>query len=120
MNKKLFLKLGVLLLSLLFVSCGNDSNSAGEDNSSKTSTSQAVISTESSQEESIKTTSPSVETTVAVSYTHLEIVLFSGVRIVSLNSTSNTFPVACTESIVALCVSFAPYCIINVSFGCNV
>ncbi len=64
MNKKLFLKLGVLLLSLLFVSCGNDSNSAGEDNSSKTSTSQAVISTESSQEESIKTTSPSVETTV--------------------------------------------------------
>lgn len=64
MNKKLFLKLGLLLLSLLFVSCGQDSTSAREDNSSKTSTSQAVSSTESSQEESIKTTSPSVETTV--------------------------------------------------------
>ena len=64
MNRKLFWKLGLLLLSLLFVSCGNDSNSAGEDNSSKTGTSQAVSSTEISQEESIKTTSPSVETTV--------------------------------------------------------
>ena len=64
MSKKLFLKVGLLLLSLSFVSCGNDSNSLEEDTSSKASTSQAVINTENSEEESIKTASPSVETTV--------------------------------------------------------
>ncbi len=63
MNKKLFLKLGLLLLSLLFVSCGQDNNSTGEDNSSITSTSQAVSSSQSSEEESIETTSPSIEAT---------------------------------------------------------
>jgi len=64
MNKKLFLKLGLLLLSLSLVSCGQKNNSSGEDNSSKASTSQSVTSTQSSGEESIKTTSPSVENAV--------------------------------------------------------
>lgn len=61
MKKKLFLKLGLLLLSLSLVSCVQKNNSLGEDNSSKASTSQSVSSTQSSGEESIKTTSPSVE-----------------------------------------------------------
>ena len=64
MSKKLFLKVGLLLLSLSFVSCGNDSNSLGEDTSSNASTSQAVINAEISEEESIINTSPSVETAV--------------------------------------------------------
>ena len=64
MSKKLFLKVGLLLLSLSFVSCGNDSNSLGEDTSSNASTSQAVINAEISEEESTINTSPSVETAV--------------------------------------------------------
>lgn len=64
MNKKLFLKLGLLLLSLSLVSCGQKNNSAGEDNSSKSSPSQLVNSTQSSGEESVKTISPSVENAV--------------------------------------------------------
>lgn len=64
MNKKLFLKLGLLLLSLSLVACGQKNNSAGEDNSSKSSTSQFVRSTQSSVKESVKTTSPSVENAV--------------------------------------------------------
>lgn len=63
MNKKLFLKLGLLLLSLLFVSCGQDNNLAKEDNSSITGTSQAVSSSQSSEEESIENTSPSIKAT---------------------------------------------------------
>lgn len=63
MNKKLFLKLG-LLLSLSLVACEQQNNSAGEDNSSKSSTSQFVSSTQSSVKESVKTTSPSVENAV--------------------------------------------------------
>ncbi|MBM6861218.1 hypothetical protein H9X78_12175 [Clostridium saudiense] len=58
------MKLGLLLLSLSLVACGQKSNSAGEDNSSKSSTSQSVSSTQSSEEESVKTTSPSVENAV--------------------------------------------------------
>jgi hypothetical protein len=53
MNKKLFLKLGLLLLSLSLVSCGQKNNSSGEDNSSKSSTSQSVSSTQSSGEKNI-------------------------------------------------------------------
>ncbi|WP_411167815.1 hypothetical protein ACH36K_11750 [Clostridium sp. MB05] len=64
MNKKLFLKLGLLLLSLSLVACGQKNNSSGEDNSSKSSTSQLVSSTQSSVKESVKTTSPSVENAV--------------------------------------------------------
>jgi len=64
MNKKLFLKLGLLLLSLSLVSCGQKNNSSGEDNSSKASKSQFVSSTQSSGEESINTTYPSVENAV--------------------------------------------------------
>ncbi|MDU1411834.1 MAG: hypothetical protein E6929_03385 [Clostridium sp.] len=64
MNKKLFLKLGVLLLSLSLVSCGQKNNSLGENNSSKSSTSKSVSSTESSGEQSIKNTSPSIENAV--------------------------------------------------------
>ena len=64
MNKKLFLKLGLLLLSLSLVSCGNDSNSLGEDTSSTASTSQTVRSSQNSEEENITTSSPSVEFTV--------------------------------------------------------
>lgn len=64
MNKKLFLKLGLLLLSLSLVACGQKNNSAGEDNSSKSITSQFVSSTQSSVKESVKTTSPSVENAV--------------------------------------------------------
>lgn len=64
MNKKLFLKLGLLLLSLALVSCGQKNNSLGEDNSFKASTSQSVSSTENSGEESGKTTSSSVENEV--------------------------------------------------------
>ncbi|WP_066891152.1 hypothetical protein [Clostridium nigeriense] len=51
MNKKLFLKLGLLLLSLSLVSCGQKNNSPVEENPSKVSTSQSVSSTESSGEE---------------------------------------------------------------------
>jgi phosphate starvation-inducible protein PhoH len=64
MNKKLFLKLGLLLLSLSFVACGQKNNLSGEDNSSKASTSKSVSSTQSSGEESVKTRSPSVENAV--------------------------------------------------------
>lgn len=61
MNKKLFLKLGLLLLFLSFVSCGHENNSLEEDNYSKASTSQSVRSTENSREESREITSPSVK-----------------------------------------------------------
>lgn len=64
MNKKVFLKLGLFLLSLLLVACGQKNNSEGEDNSSKSSTSQLVSSTQSSVKESGKTTSPSIENVV--------------------------------------------------------
>lgn len=64
MNKKLFLKLGLLLLSLSLVSCGQKNKPSGEDNSFKESTSQSASGTQSSGEESIKTTSPSVENAV--------------------------------------------------------
>ena len=64
MNKNLFLKLGLLLLSLSLVACGQKNNSVGEDNSSESSTSQFVSSTQSSVKESVKTTSPSVENAV--------------------------------------------------------
>lgn len=61
MNKKLFLKLGLLLLSLSLVSCGQKKISAEEDNSSKSGTNQFVSSTQNSVKESVKTTNPSVE-----------------------------------------------------------
>lgn len=64
MNKKLFLKLGLLLLSLSLVACGQKNNSVGENNYSELSTSQFVTSTQSSVKESEKTTSPSVENAV--------------------------------------------------------
>jgi hypothetical protein len=66
MNKKIFLKLGLLLLSLSLVSCGQKNNSSGEDNSSKASTDQSVSSTQGLGEESVKTTSPSVENAVEI------------------------------------------------------
>lgn len=64
MNKKLFLKLGLLLLSLSLVACGQENNLAVEDNFSKSGVNQSVSGTQSSEEESIKTTSPSVENAV--------------------------------------------------------
>ena len=64
MNKKLFLKLGLLLLSLSLVACGQKNNSVGENNYSELSTSQFVTSTPSSVKESEKTTSLSVENAV--------------------------------------------------------
>ena len=64
MNKKLFLKLGLLLLSLSIVACGQKNNSVGENNYSELSTSQFVTSTQSSVKESEKTTSLSVENAV--------------------------------------------------------
>lgn len=65
MIKKLFLNLGLLLLCLSLVACGQKSNSAGEDNSSKSSTSSFASGAESSLKENVKTTSPSVENPVA-------------------------------------------------------
>ncbi|WP_300385394.1 hypothetical protein [Clostridium sp.] len=53
-----------MLLSLSLVACGQKNNSAGEDNFSKSSTSQSVSSTQSSGEEILETTSPSVENAV--------------------------------------------------------
>lgn len=50
MNKKLFLKLGLLLLSLSLVACGQENNLAVEDNSSKSGVNQSVSSTQSSEE----------------------------------------------------------------------
>lgn len=64
MNKKLFLKLGLLLLSMSLVGCGQDNNLEGKDNSSKSSVSQSVSNTQSSGEENIKTTSTSDEKVV--------------------------------------------------------
>ena len=64
MNKKLFLKLGLLLLSMSLVGCGQDNNLEGKDNSSKSSVSQSVSDTQSSGEENIKTTSTSDEKVV--------------------------------------------------------
>lgn len=61
MNKKLFLKLGLLLLSLSLVACGQKNNLEGEDNSSNSSTGQFVSDNQDSVKESVKTTSPSVE-----------------------------------------------------------
>ena len=60
MNKKLFLKLLLLLLSMSFVACGQKNNSAGEDTSSKSSTSNV----QSSVKESVKTASSSAENIV--------------------------------------------------------
>ncbi|NKF05867.1 hypothetical protein J1C67_18025 [Clostridium gasigenes] len=64
MNKKLFLKLGLLLLSLSLVACGKKNNSVGKDDSSKSSINQSVRSTESSEKESVKTPPPSAENPV--------------------------------------------------------
>ena len=64
MDKNLFLKLGLLLLSLSLVACGQKNNSVGENNYSELSTSQFVTSTQSSVKESEKTTSLSVENAV--------------------------------------------------------
>lgn len=64
MNKKLFLKLGLLLLSMSLVGCGQENNLTGKDNSSKSSASQSVSDTQSSGEESIKTTYLSAENAV--------------------------------------------------------
>ena len=64
MNKKIFFKLGLLLLSLSLVGCGQKNISVGEDNSSKSNISQFVSGIQSSVKESGKTTSPSVENEV--------------------------------------------------------
>ncbi|MDU4739711.1 hypothetical protein [Clostridium sp.] len=61
MNKKLFLKLGLLLLSLSLVACGQKNNSVGENNYSELSTSQFVTSTQSSVKESEKTEDEDVQ-----------------------------------------------------------
>lgn len=55
MNKKLFFKLLLLLLSLALVSCGIKSNSIEENTSSKVSTSQSFSNTQDSEEENTKT-----------------------------------------------------------------
>lgn len=64
MNKKIFFKLGLLLLSLSLVGCGQKNISVGEDNSSKSNISQFVSGIQSSVKESGKTTSSSVENEV--------------------------------------------------------
>lgn len=64
MNKKLFLKLVLLLLSLALVSCGIKSNSIEEENSSKVITSESFSNTQDSEEESTKTKFSSDENTV--------------------------------------------------------
>lgn len=64
MNKKLFLKLGLLVLSLSLVSCGQKNNSTGEDNSAESSSNQFVSSDQSSEKESIKIISPSFDNSV--------------------------------------------------------
>lgn len=57
MNKKLFLKLGLLLFSLSLVSCSQKNNSA------ESSTPKLVSNTASSLEENVETTSSSIENT---------------------------------------------------------
>ena len=52
MNKKVFSKLALLLLSISLVSCGDYNNQTGKSNSSKSSTSQSISSTESNTVES--------------------------------------------------------------------
>lgn len=64
MNKKIFLKLLLLILSLALVSCGIKINLIEEDNSSKVSTSESFINTQDSEEESTKTKFSSDENTV--------------------------------------------------------
>lgn len=64
MNIKLFLKLGLFLLSLSLVSCGQKSNLSVEDNSYKASVNQSVSNNQGSGEESINNTSPSVKNEV--------------------------------------------------------
>lgn len=64
MNKKIFLKLALLLLSLSLVACGQKNISVEEENSSKSSTNNVVSGTQSSVKEGEKTTSPSVENEV--------------------------------------------------------
>lgn len=64
MNIKLFLKLGLFLLSLSLVSCGQKSNLSVEDNSYKASVNQSVINNHESGEMSINNTSPSVKNEV--------------------------------------------------------
>lgn len=55
MNRKIFLKLGLLLLSVSLVSCAQNNNS------SKSAKKQLVSSTSNSENESVKTTAPTVE-----------------------------------------------------------
>lgn len=64
MNKKIFLKLGIGLVCLSLVACGQKNNLSSEDNSSKSSTSQSVSNTQDSVKESVKTTPPSNENSV--------------------------------------------------------
>lgn len=64
MNKKLFLKLGLLVLSLSLVACGQKNNSPEADNSSKANTNQIVNSTESSSTENVETKVPSAKNAV--------------------------------------------------------
>ncbi|MBU3135757.1 hypothetical protein KPL39_05695 [Clostridium gasigenes] len=64
MNKKLFLKLGLLLLSVSLVACGQTNNSAAKNNSSNSSTTHLADNTKNSAKESVKTISPPAENEV--------------------------------------------------------
>ena len=61
MNKKIFLKLGIVLLSLSLVACGQKNNLEGGKYSSKLSSSNSVSTTQNSAGESINTTSSPIE-----------------------------------------------------------
>ena len=61
MNKKIFLKLGILLLSLSLVACGQKGNSEGEEDFSKSSSINSVSTTQNSGGDSINSTSPPIE-----------------------------------------------------------
>ena len=64
MNKNLFLKLGLLVLALSLVACGQKNNLTGEDNSPKLSASNFISDDKNSEKENVKITPPSVENSV--------------------------------------------------------
>ena len=61
MNKRIFFKLGLVLLSLSLVACGQKNNSEGKEDSSKSNASNSISITQNSEGDSINTTSSTVE-----------------------------------------------------------
>ena len=61
MNKRIFFKLGLVLLSLSLVACGQKNNSEGKEDSSKSNASTSISITQNSEGDSINTTSSTVE-----------------------------------------------------------